>query len=50
MTAAEWAREGYHSETGRYTVEASSNIYAAHALSPTPISNPCGAARRKYNV
>jgi len=31
MTDAEWAREGTHSEHGRYTVERWLEIYAAHA-------------------
>jgi len=31
MTAAEWTREGTHSESGRYTVETWLEIYAAHA-------------------
>ena len=31
MTEAEWAREGRHSEVGRYTVEKWLEIYAAHA-------------------
>jgi hypothetical protein len=31
MTEAEWAREGTHSESGRYTVERWLEIYAAHA-------------------
>ena len=31
MTEAEWAREGTHSEHGRYTVERWLEIYAAHA-------------------
>jgi hypothetical protein len=31
MTEAEWAREGTHSESGRYTVEHWLEIYAAHA-------------------
>ena len=30
MTEAEWAREGTHSEHGRYTVERWLEIYAAH--------------------
>ncbi|MBI4572008.1 MAG: DinB family protein [candidate division NC10 bacterium] len=31
MTEAEWAREGTHSESGRYTVERWLEIYADHA-------------------
>ena len=31
MTEAEWAREGTHTEIGRYTVEHWLEIYAAHA-------------------
>jgi hypothetical protein len=31
MTEAEWAREGTHSESGRYTVERWLEIYANHA-------------------
>ena len=31
MTDAEWAREGTHSESGRYTVERWLEIYAVHA-------------------
>ncbi len=31
MTAAEWARAGTHSESGRYSVEGWLGIYAAHA-------------------
>ena len=31
MSEAEWAREGTHSEHGRYTVERWLEIYAAHA-------------------
>jgi len=31
MTDAEWAREGTHSEVGRYSVERWLEIYAAHA-------------------
>jgi hypothetical protein len=31
MSEAEWAREGIHSELGRYTVERWLEIYAAHA-------------------
>lgn len=31
MTPAEWAREGTHSEVGRYTVETWLSIYADHA-------------------
>ena len=31
MTDAEWAREGTHSEHGRYTVERWLEIYASHA-------------------
>ena len=31
LTEAEWAREGTHSESGRYTVEDWLEIYAAHA-------------------
>jgi hypothetical protein len=31
LTDAEWAREGTHSEVGRYTVERWLEIYAAHA-------------------
>lgn len=31
MTDAEWAREGTHSESGRYTVERWLEIYAEHA-------------------
>ncbi len=31
LTEAEWAREGTHSESGRYTVETWLEIYAAHA-------------------
>ena len=31
MTEAEWAREGTHSASGRYTTEQWLEIYAAHA-------------------
>ena len=31
LTEAEWAREGTHTETGRYTVERWLEIYAKHA-------------------
>ena len=31
LTATEWQREGTHSETGRYTVEAWLEVYAEHA-------------------
>jgi hypothetical protein len=31
LTEADWAREGTHSESGRYTVEGWLEIYAAHA-------------------
>jgi hypothetical protein len=31
LTAADWAREGTHSESGRYTVERWLEIYAVHA-------------------
>jgi hypothetical protein len=31
MTEAEWAREGTHTEHGRYTVEQWLEIYAGHA-------------------
>ena len=31
MTETEWAREGIHSESGRYTVERWLEIYAQHA-------------------
>jgi hypothetical protein len=31
LTAEQWAREGTHSESGRYTVEDWLEIYAAHA-------------------
>ena len=31
MSEADWAREGLHSESGRYTVEGWLQIYAAHA-------------------
>ena len=31
MTEADWAREGVHSESGRYSVETWLEIYAAHA-------------------
>jgi hypothetical protein len=31
MTEADWAREGTHSENGRYSVERWLEIYAAHA-------------------
>jgi hypothetical protein len=31
LTEADWAREGTHSESGRYTVERWLEIYAAHA-------------------
>jgi hypothetical protein len=33
MSDAEWAREGTHTESGRYTVEKWLEIYAAHAHS-----------------
>jgi hypothetical protein len=32
MTDAEWAREGTHTDTGRYTAEDWLEIYAAHAV------------------
>jgi len=31
MTDAEWAREGWHTESGRYTAETWLEIYAVHA-------------------
>jgi hypothetical protein len=31
MTAADWEREGWHTESGRYTPETWLTIYAAHA-------------------
>jgi len=31
MTEEDWAREGTHSESGRYTATDWLNIYAAHA-------------------
>jgi hypothetical protein len=31
MTDADWAREGWHSESGRYSAETWLRIYAAHA-------------------
>lgn len=31
MTDADWAREGWHTESGRYTAETWLKIYAAHA-------------------
>lgn len=31
MTEKDWAREGWHTESGRYTVERWLEIYAAHA-------------------
>lgn len=31
MTSADWAREGMHSESGRYTAERWLELYAAHA-------------------
>ena len=31
MTDADWAREGWHSESGRYTAETWLRIYAVHA-------------------
>jgi len=31
MVAADWDREGWHTESGRYTPETWLNIYAAHA-------------------
>ena len=31
MSAEDWAREGWHTESGRYSVEAWLRIYAAHA-------------------
>ena len=32
LTEEDWAREGWHSESGRYTAETWLEIYAAHAM------------------
>lgn len=32
LTEADWQREGWHSESGRYTTETWLEIYAAHAM------------------
>jgi hypothetical protein len=46
MTDAEWAREGTHSESGRYTVERWLEIYADHAHNHADqICRARGAAR-----
>lgn len=46
MTDAEWAREGTHSESGRYTVERWLEIYAEHAHNHADqICRARGAAR-----
>jgi hypothetical protein len=48
MTEAEWAREGTHSEHGRYTLDRWLEIYAAHAHShATQIRVARDAARKK---
>jgi hypothetical protein len=48
MTEAEWAREGTHTEVGRYTVEKWLEIYAAHAHNHAEqIRVARGSARKK---
>ncbi len=48
MTDAEWAREGSHTEVGRYTAEKWLEIYSAHAHDhATQIAVARGAARKK---
>ena len=48
MSDAEWAREGTHSEVGRYTVEKWLEIYACHAHDhATQIKVARGAVRKK---
>ncbi len=48
MTEAEWAREGTHSEVGRFTVDTWLEIYAAHAHAHAEqIRAARGAAARK---
>ena len=47
MTDAEWAREGTHTEVGRYTVEKWLEIYAAHAHNHAEQIRVARAAPRK---
>jgi hypothetical protein len=48
MTPAEWAREGTHSEVGRYTIDRWLEIYASHAHKHAEqILVARGAARKK---
>jgi hypothetical protein len=48
MSDAEWAREGMHSEHGRYSVERWLDIYAAHAHNHAEqIRVARGAAQKK---
>ena len=47
MTDAEWAREGTHSEHGRYTVERWLDIYAKHAHNHAEQIRLARAAGRK---
>jgi DinB superfamily len=47
MTDAEWAREGTHSEHGRYTVERWLDIYAKHAHNHAEQIRLARAAARK---
>jgi hypothetical protein len=47
MTEAEWAREGTHTEHGRYTVERWLEIYAAHAHNHAEQISLARAAGRK---
>jgi hypothetical protein len=46
LTEDEWAREGTHSESGRYSVERWLEIYAAHAHSHADQIRIARAARR----
>jgi hypothetical protein len=47
MTEAQWAREGTHSEVGRYTVEKWLEIYAGHAHNHAEQIRVARAAARK---
>jgi len=50
MTEAEWAREGTHSEHGRYTVERWLDIYAKHAHNHAEQIRRARAAARQKNL
>jgi hypothetical protein len=47
MTEAEWAREGTHTEVGRYTVDTWLEIYAGHAHNHADQIRVARAAARK---